>query len=71
MWALASTTRKACQLAQLPPVLTHTPTYPADGGGRRLRTTTSSSPAPSPREGQHGAATMASSVVAADAVTLC
>ena len=62
--------REACPLEQPPPLLTYT--YAADGGGRRLRTTTSPSPAlSSPREGQHGVAAVGSSVMAADAGTLC
>ena len=57
--------REAGPLQQPPPLLTYT--YPADGGDRRLCTTTSPSPAPSPQEERHG--TAASSVVAAE--TLC
>ena len=62
--------REACPLERPPPLLTYT--LAADGGGRRLCTTTTSTPAlPSQREGQRGVAAMGSSVVAADAVTLC
>ena len=35
--------REACPLEQPPPTLMHTYTLPADGGGRRLRMTTTSS----------------------------
>ena len=55
--------REAGPLAQLPPLLKRTSTYPADGGGRRLRTTTTSTRT-SPREGQHSTAATAGAVAA-------